>query len=158
MVALKTPPVVPSQPIPPAFSNLPSHPIPLKAVSTSPHIRLPRAACVLSACFVSTHAATHHLDANTGNDTADGLTPATAWQTLAKTNSVVYQPGDSLWLKSGAVWTGRLQPQDSGTLAARISIDRYGEGPKPVIHGGGIAGGAVTLENREYWTIRKMEG
>lgn len=117
-------------------------------------IRLLLGACVL---LTSLNAATYHLDADAGNDSADGLTPATAWQSLAKANSVVYQPGDSLLLKSGATWTGRLQPQGSGTLAARIVIDRYDNGPKPLIHGGGIAGGTVTLENVEYWTIRNLE-
>jgi len=99
--------------------------------------------------ILACRAASYHLDADSGNDSADGLTPATAWQSLAKANSVVYQPGDSLLLKSGAIWTGRLKPQGSGTLAARIVIDRYGAGPKPLIQGGGIAGGAVTLENVE---------
>lgn len=126
-------------------------------MSTSPVIRLLRAACVLSVCLVSTQAATYHLDSGSGNDAADGLTPATAWQSLAKANSVVYQPGDSLLLKSGATWTGRLQPQGSGTSAARIVIDRYGDGPKPVIHGGGLAGGAVRLQSQQYWTIRNLE-
>lgn len=110
-----------------------------------------------SLVILPTHAATYHLDSASGNDSADGLTPATAWQSLAKANSVVYQPGDSLLLKSGSTWTGRLQPQGSGTLAERIVIDRYGNGPKPLIHGGGIAGGAVMLENQEYWTIRHLE-
>jgi len=120
-------------------------------------IRLVRAAFILCAGIVSGHAATYHLDSASGNDAADGLTPATAWQSLTKANSVVYQPGDSLLLKSGATWTGRLQPQGSGTLTNRIVIDRYGVGPKPLIHGGGIAGGTVALQNSEYWTIRNLE-
>ncbi|MBN8460796.1 MAG: autotransporter-associated beta strand repeat-containing protein [Verrucomicrobia bacterium] len=120
-------------------------------------IRFLLAACVLGVGLVSTHAATYHLDAGSGNDSADGLTPGTAWQTLTKANSVVYQPGDNLLLKSGATWTGRLLPQGSGTLAARIVIDRYGDGPKPLIHGGGVSGGAVTLQNSQYWTIRNLE-
>jgi autotransporter-associated beta strand protein len=126
-------------------------------VSSSPAIRFLRAACVLCAGIASTHAATYHLDSASGNDASDGLTPATAWQSLTKANSVVYQPGDSLLLKSGATWTGRLQPQGSGTLTNRIVIDRYGSGPKPLIHGGGIAGGTVTLQNSQYWTIRNLE-
>jgi len=115
------------------------------------------ATSVCNVFLLTSHAAIYHLDAGAGNDSADGLSPATAWQSLAKANSVVYQPGDSLLLRSGAAWTGRLQPQGSGTPAARIVIDRYGDGTKPVIHGGGIAGGAVTLENRQYWTIRNLE-
>lgn len=115
-------------------------------------------ACLfLGVLHAVSQAATYHLDSVSGDDTADGRSPATAWRSLAKANSVVYQPGDSLLLKSGAAWTGRLRPQGSGTAAARIRIDRYGDGPKPAIHGGGIAGGAVTLENREYWTIRNLE-
>lgn len=106
---------------------------------------------------IPARAASYHLDSAAGNDAADGLTPATAWQSLAKANSVVYQPGDSLLLKSGASWSGRLQPQGSGTVAARIVIDRYGSGNKPLIHGGGIAGGTVVLANRQYWTIRNLE-
>ena len=132
-------------------------PIRLQTPSTTRASCLLRTAWVLCAGLVSSHAATYHLDALSGNDSADGLTPATAWQTLAKANSVVYQPGDTLLLKSGATWTGRLQPQGSGTAEARVVLDRYGEGPKPVIHGGGIAGGTVTLESRQYWTIRNLE-
>lgn len=113
--------------------------------------------CLVNAFVLTTQAATYHLDPGSGSDSADGLTPATAWQSLAKANSISYQPGDSLLLKSGGTWTGRLQPQGSGTVGARIVIDRYGDGPKPVIHGGGIAGGAVTLRNAEYWTIRNLE-
>jgi hypothetical protein len=86
---------------------------PLKTASNPLVIRLPLAALALCACIASTDAATYHLDADLGNDSADGLTPATAWQSLAKANSVIYQPGDSLLLKSGATWTGRLQPQGS---------------------------------------------
>ncbi len=112
--------------------------------------------CAFSAIVRAAQAATYHLDASAGNDSADGLKPATAWQTLAKANSVVFLPGDSLLLKSGATWTGRLLPQGSGTSAARIVIDRYGQGPKPVIHGGGVAGGAVALVNGQYWTIRNL--
>jgi autotransporter-associated beta strand protein len=126
-------------------------------VSNSLVFHLVRAAFILCTGIVSGHAATYHLDSASGNDSADGLTPATAWQSLTKANSVIYQPGDSLLLKSGATWTGRLQPQGSGTLAARIVIDRYGSGPKPLIHGGGIAGGTVTLLNSQYWTIRNLE-
>lgn len=123
----------------------------------SPLNRSLLATCVFNVFILSSQAATYHLDSGSGNDSADGLSPATAWQSLAKANSIIYQPGDSLLLKSGATWTGRLQPQGSGTAGARILIDRYGDGPKPLIHGGGIVGGTVMLENGEYWTIRNLE-
>lgn len=46
----------------------------------------------------STFAATttYYVDATDGNDLADGLTPATAWQTLSKANLAPLTPGDVL--------------------------------------------------------------
>lgn len=127
------------------------------ARTSLPSDQLRLVVCLFAMSIFSSQAATYHLDADAGNDSADGLTPATAWQSLAKANSIVFQPGDILCLKSGSTWSGRLQPQGSGTAGARLRIDRYGDGPKPVIHGGGIAGGAVMLENVEYWTISNLE-
>jgi autotransporter-associated beta strand protein len=73
--------------------------------------------CCLGLVILSSHAATYHLDSASGNDTADGLTPATAWRSLAKANSVVYQPGDSLLLKSGGgTWTLVRSNSHAGTL------------------------------------------
>ncbi len=100
---------------------------------------------------------TYHVDASAGNDGNDGGSPDTAWRSLEKASVVVLQPGDRLLLKSGSVWTGQLHPQGSGRAANRIVLDRYGEGPKPVIHGGGIAGGTVLLVNQQYWSIRNLE-
>ena len=45
---------------------------------------------------------THYLDCNAGSDTADSLTPRTAWRTVAKASSYVYQPGDRLLLRRGS--------------------------------------------------------
>lgn len=99
----------------------------------------------------------YHLDAVNGNDANDGLTPATAWRSLDKANATTLAPGDQLLLKSGCAWTGRLHPLGSGTAAAPIVLDRYGEGPLPAIHGGGLAGGAVLLADQQYWSIRHLE-
>ena len=129
----------------------------MKKATPAPPALFLRSAGLFALFILSSHAASYHVDSTSGSDLADGLTPATAWQSLAKANSVIYQPGDRLLLKSGATWTGRLRPQGSGTAAARIVLDRYDDGPKPSIHGGGIAGGAVTLENVEYWTVRNLE-
>ena len=102
-------------------------------------------------------ASTYYLDAASGNDAASGLSPALAWQSLGKVNAKTFHPGDQLLLKAGATWTGRLHPMGSGTATAKITIDRYDSGAKPVIHGGGVAGGAVFLENQQYWSINNLE-
>lgn len=102
-------------------------------------------------------ASTYYLDAASGNDAASGLSPALAWQSLGKVNAKTFQPGDQLLLKAGSTWTGCLHPKGSGTASAKITIDRYDSGAKPVIHGGGVAGGAVLLENQQYWSINNLE-
>ncbi len=111
----------------------------------------------LLASLASLHAASYHLDAEGGSDDGDGLSPATAWRSVAKVNAFTFQPGDSLLLKAGSAWTGQLHPLGSGTAGHRIILDRYGEGPKPAIHGGGVAGGAVLLVNQQHWSIRNIE-
>ena len=103
------------------------------------------------------HAVIYYLDARSGNDAASGQSPALAWLSLGKVNAKTFQPGDQLLLKAGSTWTGCLHPMGSGTASAKISIDRYGSGAKPVIHGGGVAGGAVLLENQQYWSINNLD-
>lgn len=101
--------------------------------------------------------ATYYLDATNGNDANNGTSPSTAWRSLQKASATTFQPGDALLLKAGAVWTGQLWPKGSGTSAARIRIDRYGDGPKPLIHGGGNIQGTVHLLNQPYWEVRNLE-
>jgi hypothetical protein len=114
-------------------------------------------AALLLAPLAALHAATYHADSAAGNDANDGSTPEKAWRTLEKINATTFRPGDTLLLKSGATWSGRLHPMGSGNGVNRIVLDRYGEGPKPIINGGGVAGGAVMLEDQQYWRIRNLD-
>ena len=102
-------------------------------------------------------AATYHVDSIAGDDTHSGETPAAAWRSLAKVNAFTFQPDDRLLLRAGSAWTGQLHPLGSGTPGHRITLDRYGDGAKPAIHGGGVAGGAVLLVNQQHWSIRNLE-
>lgn len=102
-------------------------------------------------------AATYHVDSNAGSDAHDGSSPARAWRSLEKVNATTFRPGDKVLLKAGAAWTGCLHPKGVGRAAQPILLGRYGEGPRPVIHGGGIAGGAVVLEDQQYWSICGLE-
>ncbi len=101
---------------------------------------------------------TYYLDSIDGNDSNDGLTASTAWQTLDKVNSVTFSEGAKILLKAGSIWSGQLKPKGSGTLSSPIIIDQYGEGPKPLINGNGIIGqGVVLLTNQSYWEINNLE-
>lgn len=102
-------------------------------------------------------AATYHVDSTAGNDAHSGTSPDQAWQSLEKASAATYQPGDRLLLRAGGTWTGRLRPKGSGTAQDPIVLDRYGDGPRPIIHGGGVAGGAVQLDDQQHWTIANLE-
>jgi hypothetical protein len=57
---------------------------------------------------------TFYLDSHSGNDSNNGLTPATAWRTLSKSNTQVFSPGDKLFLFNGSVFYGKLEPKGGG--------------------------------------------
>lgn len=100
---------------------------------------------------------TYYLDATGGNDSNTGTSPSSAWRSLQKVNATTFQPGDAILLRAGAVWNGQLWPKGSGTSAARIRLDRYGDGAKPMVNGGGNIQGTVYLRDQPYWEIRNLE-
>ncbi|MBZ5564874.1 MAG: right-handed parallel beta-helix repeat-containing protein [Acidobacteriia bacterium] len=119
--------------------------------SRVPRVLLPT---LLLVCLPA-HAARYYLDATNGSDARSGLAAAEAWQSLAKANATVFQPGDELLLKRGERWHGSLQPQGSGTPAKPIRLGTYGEGARPVIDGG--AAPAVLIHNQDAWIIESLE-
>lgn len=78
---------------------------------------------------------TNYYVANTGSDSNDGLTTATAWQTLSKVNSSTFNAGDSILLKRGDSWNERLNIASSGSAGSPIVVGAYGIGAKPLITG-----------------------
>ncbi|MBN2006104.1 MAG: right-handed parallel beta-helix repeat-containing protein [Anaerolineae bacterium] len=72
---------------------------------------------------------------NAGDDAANGLTPETAWRTLAHVGDQTFQPGDSVLFRRGDVWRETLDVTSSGTSAGWITFGAYGTGPKPRILG-----------------------
>ncbi|MBD2844854.1 right-handed parallel beta-helix repeat-containing protein [Paenibacillus sp. IB182496] len=98
----------------------------------------------------------YYVDSAEGDDANAGTSPAAAWQTLDKVNQATFAPGDAILFKAGDAWSGSLQPQGSGSDGAPIQIDRYGDGPKPLIAGDG-ADAAIYFYNQEYWEVRNLE-
>ena len=84
-----------------------------------------------AALAASAQATTFYFDSAAGSDANDGLTPATAWQTLEKANAVPAQPGDKVLFRRGGVWRGTLKPK-SGEEGRPVLYSSYGKGPKPV--------------------------
>ncbi len=80
----------------------------------------------------------YYVDATGGSDANDGLSPATAWQTLAHVDSQTLLQGDTIALKCGESWTGSLSSLESGSLGLPITVNSYGtcDGTnKPIIQG-----------------------
>jgi hypothetical protein len=63
-----------------------------------------------------------------GSDDSDGLTPATAWRTLAKATDVtLFWPGTHFFLERGAAWSETLLP------STRCTYRPYGSGAAPQV-------------------------
>jgi hypothetical protein len=70
----------------------------------------------------------------TGSDSADGLSNATAWATIAKVNSSTFAPGDQILFRAGSVFRdATLVPPSSGSAVAPIVFGAYGTGVKPIL-------------------------
>jgi hypothetical protein len=110
-------------------------------------------------CFGQrTWAAAYYVDAAGGSDGNAGADPARAWKTLEKVNATTFDPGDRIFFSAAGRWSGKLNPKGSGAPGKPIGIDRYGEGPLPVIDGAGSTGdGVVYLRNQQYWEISNLE-
>lgn len=111
---------------------------------------------------VSAVGTTYYVDSISGNDSNNGQSEGSAWQSLTKVNSVTFAPGDRILLKAGSVWNGQLMPKGSGTAGNPIIIDKYGQGNLPLINGNGTSSpawksGTVMLVNQEYWEINNLE-
>lgn len=89
---------------------------------------------VLCTC-TSLYAKTFYISAD--GDNTDGLTPATAWQTIETLNAnfrfVV--AGDSILFNCGETFYGSIMMDASGSAFAPVVISSYGTGPKPKISG-----------------------
>lgn len=86
---------------------------------------------------------TYYLSAE-GNDGNVGTSPGSPWQSLAKINSTVLQPGDSVSFRRGDTWTGGVVVDQNGTPGSVITLNSYGSGDLPLITGG-EAGNCVRL-------------
>ena len=94
-------------------------------------------------------------------DNTDGLTPQTAWTSLAvlqtKLDNKTIQPGDVIGLHRGESFSGGLGLKTSGTAAKPIVLTSYGTGAKAILtgfkkltswtnEGGGVYSHALTSE------------
>jgi hypothetical protein len=96
---------------------------------------------------------TFYLSA-TGDDTGDGLTPATAWRSIGQANTAVFTPGDRLLLQGGTTFRGalRLGQREAGQASAPVVVGSYGSGRATISASGASAitvydTGGVEIQN-----------
>ncbi len=80
----------------------------------------------------------YYISSTHGNNSQDGTSEKTAWETLDKLKKVKLQPGDQVLLERGSVFNGYIHLQDvHGTEDAPIKIGCYGSetAGRPVING-----------------------
>ena len=87
--------------------------------------------------------ATPYYVSNAGNDNNDGISPATAWQTVAKVNGMTAKihPGDSILFERDGLWRESLRINISGQPKSPVVIGSYGSGPLPTFSGADIVTG-----------------
>ena len=92
-----------------------------------------------------------------GNDAASGLSVKEAWKSIAKINSVTFQPGDKILLQSGRTFPGQIILKGSGTPEKPILLSSFGGTVRPVIDMGREDGNAITLTDASGWEIIGLE-
>lgn len=81
---------------------------------------------------------TYYVNAETGRDSFDGLSEATAFASLRAVNRLTLQPGDQVRLARGSVFAGQyLHLTCCGSKDAPIVVGAYGDGPAPRIDADG---------------------
>jgi hypothetical protein len=72
----------------------------------------------------------YYVDATSGNDANDGLSPGTAWQTLAQVSGTTFLQGDTVSLLCSETWAETLTiAATPGSVALPITVNSYGSCP-----------------------------
>ena len=90
---------------------------------------------------------------NSGNDSNSGVTTSLPWKTLAKVNTVTFQPDDQVLFNSGEIFVGQLTILSSGTSGHPITFGKYGTGANPTINANNSNARCISTTGRSYITI-----
>lgn len=98
---------------------------------------------ILCLLITSVSATNYYINATSGSDSLAGTTPATAWKTISKVNSVVFNPGDNIYFERGQTWREQLSVAFStaGNSTSPVIFSFYGNGPQPIIDGSNLITG-----------------
>ncbi|MEP6673679.1 MAG: right-handed parallel beta-helix repeat-containing protein [Ferruginibacter sp.] len=98
---------------------------------------------------------TYYIDALKGNDSNNGLSATTAWQTVSKVSRFSFKPGDIISFRAGQIFKGILNISSGGKPGMPVTYTSYGSGVQPVIDGNGDST-AVYCYNKEYINLQNI--
>jgi hypothetical protein len=111
------------------------------------------------------HATDYYIDSSstgTNQGTYDNPWKSIAWN--APVNTVTFAPGDRILFRRGRTYNGALTfggGGQGGTEQLPLVIDSYGRPgdplTKPILAGGGVAGGTIELKNKRWTTVQNLE-
>jgi alpha-N-arabinofuranosidase len=100
----------------------------------------------------------YYFDPVHGDDSLhSGTTPEDPFRSLSIAGSLDLGPGDSLLLKSGALFTDQLYLSCKGDPGKPVVVGKYGGEARPHIQAGGRFRDGVHLFNSEHVVIRDLE-
>jgi len=88
-----------------------------------------------------------------GNNANDGLSPATAWQTIAKVNSFTFAGGDSILFEGGKIFNDAILHCQSGTAGNRITYGSYGSDRATIQSNNAYC---ITIDDVSYVVVRDL--
>lgn len=94
----------------------------------------------------------YYVDSKKGNDSNNGTSISSAWNSIAKVNSRNFKPGDNICFSRGSEWIGELKINSSGTMSRPIIFTSYGKSAKPVIKNPGI-NRATAIQINSDWVV-----
>jgi len=106
--------------------------------------------------LVNTEAQVYYISSSQGNDLNNGLSVQSPFQSIEKLNSMQFNPGDSIYFKSGDYWEGMFWLNGSGTFTQPIVVDVYGGNNRPIINGFGYQA-SILIFNDQNININGLE-
>ena len=113
-------------------------------------------AILLVFIMANSKAQVYYVSSSLGNDLNDGLSIQSPFQSLNKLNTMQFNPGDSIYFKSGDYWEGMLWLKGSGSITQPIVVDVYGGNNKPIINGFGYQA-SILIFNDQHIHINNLE-
>lgn len=106
--------------------------------------------------LIDSEAQLYYVSSSQGNDLNDGLSTQTPFQSIDKLNTMQFNPGDTIYFKSGDYWEGMLWLKGSGSITQPIVVDVYGGNNKPIINGFGYQA-SILIFNDQNIHINNLE-